>query len=79
MKTSDLQKAIKMAKASIYDGAEYIGEWNGYVVYEPIFDDDEPHYIGFPEFILEKSGEFRWTKDDEWSDILDHFNHNNED
>lgn len=57
----DLKRAVQMAKESIYDGARYIGEWNGFDVYEPTFADDEPRFIGFPQFIIAKNGKMRWT------------------
>lgn len=46
-----LSKAQKLAKLSIYDSVEYLGEWNGYEVWEPGFDDDEPRFIGFPQLV----------------------------
>lgn len=58
-----LSKAQKLAKSSIYDGAEYLGEWKGYAVYEPTFNDDKPRFIGFPQFILAKGDTVRWTAD----------------
>ena len=36
-----LSKARKMAQESIYDDAQYVGRWNDFEVYEPIFNDDE--------------------------------------
>ena len=63
MANNFLKQAKIMVKASIYDDAKYVGEWNGYAVYEPTFNDDETHYIGFPQFILAKNGSLRWTKD----------------
>ena len=56
------KKASEMAKASIYHDAEYLGTWNAYEVFRPVFDDDEVHYTGFPQFILCSNGEARWTK-----------------
>lgn len=41
--------------------------WNGYEVWEPGFDDDEPRFTGFPQFILVKGDSVRWSKDDEES------------
>lgn len=58
-----LAEAVRMAQASIYDGAHYLGEWRGFRVYEPTFNDDEPRFIGFPQFILAKDGKLRWTAD----------------
>lgn len=67
-----LNKAIEMARASIYDTAAYLGEWNGYRVYEPDFNDNKEHCIGIPLFILEKDGKLRWTRDGAESfDIMD--------
>lgn len=60
-----LEKIIQLAKENGYDSAEYAGEWNGYSVYKPIFLDDEPHYIGIPEIILEKGGVIRFGTSDE--------------
>lgn len=58
-----LEKIIQFAKKSIYDTAEYIGEWKGYAVYEPGWNDDEIHCTGFPQFILVKGDAIRWTND----------------
>jgi hypothetical protein len=63
MVQKNLKQAQIIARASIYDDAQYIGTWNGYEVYEPTFSDDEVHYIGFPQFILAKNNAFRWTND----------------
>jgi len=57
------EKIVKFAQSSIYDTADYIGKWNGYDVYEPGWNDDEPHCVGFPSFILVKDDNIRWTKD----------------
>ena len=57
------QRAVDMAKSTIYDGAQHIGQWRGFDVYEPTFADDEPRFIGFPQFILCKSGQCRWSSD----------------
>jgi hypothetical protein len=57
-----LKRAVAMAQESIYDNAAYLGDWNEYAVYEPTFNDDEVHYIGIPQYILEKGGMLRWTK-----------------
>lgn len=65
-----LSKARKLAKSSIYDDAKYLGEWKGYAVYEPTFSDDEPRYIGFPQFILVKGDSIRWSKDDKESTAI---------
>ena len=46
MKEESQILADRMAKDSVYDRTEYVGEWNGFDVFDPVFDDDEPHYIG---------------------------------
>jgi hypothetical protein len=61
MVQKNLKKAQILARASIYDDARYLGTWNGYEVYEPIFNDEEVHYTGFPQFILAKNNASRWT------------------
>lgn len=58
------EKIVRFAQKSIYDTVKYIGEWNGYNVYEPGWDDEEPRFIGFPQFILVKDNIIRWTEDD---------------
>ena len=59
--TNDLKRAVQIAKQSIYDGARFIGKWNGFDVYEPTFADNEPRFIGFPQFIIAKGNKMRWT------------------
>lgn len=56
-----LKEAIKLAKSSIYNGAQYLGSWKSYAVYEPTIADDEPRFIGFPQFILANSSGLRFT------------------
>lgn len=58
-----LENIIKFAQNSIFDTAEYIGKWEGYAIYEPGFNDDEPRFIGFPSFILVKGDSIRWNND----------------
>lgn len=59
-----------MAQESIYDDAQYVGRWNGFEVYEPIFNDDEVRFTGLPQYILAKGGTLRWTHDTEGLDVL---------
>lgn len=69
-----LDSAIEMARNSVYDNARYLGKWKGFDVYEPVFEDDEDHFIGLPEFILAKNGSIRWTTGiDEAFAIMDKF------
>jgi len=64
------EKIVKFVQSSIYDTAEYLGEWKGYAVYEPGWNDDKPHCVGFPSFILVKGDTIRWTKDWEESQAI---------
>lgn len=57
------EKILRFARKSIYDKVKYIGKWKGFDVWEPGFSDDEPRFIGFPQFILVKGSEMRWTID----------------
>lgn len=70
MNKETLSKARKMAQESIYDDAQYVGRWNDFEVYEPIFNDDEEHFIGPPQYILAKGDTLRWTNDTEGLDVL---------
>lgn len=76
--TNDLKRAVQMSKQSIYDGARFIGKWNGFDVYEPTFAGNEPRFIGFPQFILAKSGVVRWCTEDETRPIMNAFASDNE-
>ena len=60
-----LEKIIQLAKDNGDDSAEYEVKWRGYNVYAPVFLDDEPHFLGTPEIILEKDGEIRFGSPDE--------------
>lgn len=72
-----LNLAIKMAQKSIYESARYLGKWKGFDVYEPVFEDNEVHFVGTPEFILAKNGSMRWTTGiDEAFAIMDKFSPN---
>lgn len=64
------KKILKFARKSIFNTVMRLGEWNGYEVWEPGFDDDEPRFIGFPQFILVKGDSIRWTKDWEESQAI---------
>lgn len=71
MKQKFLFEAKKMAREAGFHDAKRVGVWKGYEVIEPIFTDGEDHFIGFPQYILYKDGELRWTKDHEESfDIM---------
>ena len=69
------QKIIEFAISNGYDYALYAGDWNEYDVYEPIFWDDEIHYIGKPHSILVTNKEIRLTTDEECFEVLDAIYH----
>jgi hypothetical protein len=73
-KHEQLATAVAMAKASGYDDAIYLGEWNCYSVYAPKFNDNEPHFMGVSQYILFNGNNARWTEStDESFDIMDAF------
>lgn len=57
------KEAKEMAKAAGFDGVSRVGTWKGREVYEPIFTDGEPHFVGLPSFIISEGGKLRWTAD----------------
>lgn len=72
MKQKILLEAKTMAREAGFHDAKRAGVWKDCEVVEPIFTDDEDHFIGFPQYILCKGGKLRWTKDHEESlDIMD--------
>lgn len=64
------EKILDFARKSIYDKVKYIGKWDGYEVWEPGFSDNQPRYTGFPQFILTKDGELRWSRNDKESQSI---------
>ena len=64
---------IEFAKENGYDNAKYLGEWNAFIVFEPIFNDKEEHYIGYPLSILVKDNNIRFTTEKECFEVLDAF------
>ena len=63
----------EFAKDNGYDNAEYLGIWQDYKVFEPTFNDNNEHYIGYPLSILLKDGEIRFTTEKETFEVLDFF------
>ena len=66
------ESVLEFARKNGYQDVKYIGEWQGYKVYDTIYD-DEVAYIGLPFFILEKDSKLRMTTPDECFDVLDYF------
>jgi len=67
------QAVVEFAKENGYDNAKYLGEWNTYTVFEPIFNDKEDHFIGYPLSILVKDNNIRFTTEKECFDVLEAF------
>lgn len=63
VKTRHLDKARALAKMGDYDDAVYLGTWRFYEVFKPIRNDGVVRYTGFPSFILQRLGKWRWSKD----------------
>ena len=66
------EEILKFAQKSIYTKIDYLGKWKGFDVWEPGFDDEEEHCVGFPSFILVKGSSIRWTLDWEESREIMH-------
>ena len=75
--------AVGFAKANGFEGARFLGNWNGYRCYNAIYreteykmSDDresvtvEEDDVGYPQYILEKNGKFRFADYDEAMTIL---------
>lgn len=51
--SEELSKKVQdFAKEHNYETAEYLCDWNGFQCFEPIFNEDQPSYIGAPLLIL---------------------------
>lgn len=55
------KRAKELAIAAEYDDVEEALPWKDYVIFDPIFNDDEMHYIGLPLTIMCKGDEVRWS------------------
>lgn len=66
-----MDEIIKFAKKQGYSSAEHIGTWNGYDVYEPLFNGNGIPAVGLPLAILTKGKEIRMSTPDEAMKILD--------
>ena len=59
-----------------FDTLEYLGKWDGYKVYSPIYTnlkDNEVPIIGLPLYVLEKDDEVRLSDDNECFKIMKYF------
>lgn len=68
-----MDKKIKDLAADLNANGVKLGKkWNGFTVYEPIYDKNL--YIGLPYVILEKEGVLRISSDSEALEYLDFAN-----
>ena len=65
---ADSQRANKLAQELGFVRAEYLTNWRGYEVYEPIVADDGEIYNVAGALILQNDKECRWTTGNEWAD-----------
>lgn len=72
-KQNNIDNVLNLIKDSIYDDVKYVGEWQGFELYEPIFNDDEVHYIGMPSYILKKGDVVRWNTINETRQLMSIF------
>lgn len=67
-------KIMSLAHDKGYASAEYIGEFNGFRVYEAIYRSGaEKHSVGLPAYVLEKDGEAEWVQDKRSFEIIGFF------
>ena len=66
-----MDKVIEFAKEQGYDNASYLGEWDGYKVYEPTFDGDDVLFIGVPLVILVKNEVIKMSTVEEAFQVMD--------
>lgn len=69
-----LENVVAFAKENGYDGAEVLGTWNGFDVWEPTFDGTDPVCVGLPLVILVNGDEMRMSTPEEAMDILEDMN-----
>ena len=69
-----MSAVVKFAKEEGYDDVIYLNKWNGYDVYEPVFDGDEVAFVGPPLVILVKGETIRMSTVEEAYRQLDEMN-----
>jgi hypothetical protein len=66
-----IEKVKDFAKQQGYDDVLSIGKWKGFDAYEPVFNGEEPSFIGVPLLILVKGDSIRMSTVDEAFEQLD--------
>jgi len=61
----DKNKIINFAKSQGFGAVKKLEDWHDYEIYEPLFNDDEIHFIGLPFFIMVKDDGIRMSTLDE--------------
>lgn len=72
MDNASKNTALEFARKDNYSDVEYLGKWKGFLVFNPIDDNDEPRIIGHPIVVLVKDGKARFSEPDESFAILAH-------
>ena len=60
-----MEDIVKFAKENGFDKAEYLGEWKGFSVYEPMMKEEGVFHIGLPLKMLQKNKTIRMSTADE--------------
>ena len=68
----DEQKIKEFAQKHGFDDVKMIGEYEGNIVFQPVFFDKKVRIIGFPRYILQKENELSLKLDDDFV-LTDHF------
>lgn len=66
-----IEKVKDFAKQQGYDDVLPIGKWKGFDAYEPVFNSEEPSFIGVPLLILVKGDSIRMSTVEEAFEQLD--------
>ncbi|WP_432204431.1 hypothetical protein ACQ9ZF_05075 [Cetobacterium somerae] len=68
-----LKKIKQFAIENGYDEVVYLGEWQGYKIYQPLFNDEDFPNVGLPLKIMVMDETIRMSEDDEAFILLDVF------
>lgn len=64
---------MKFARDWGFQTIKELGEYDGYTVYQPDFNDGKEHAIGLPHYVFEKNGKYKMQIDDYSFKITRHF------
>ena len=67
-----IEEVKAFAKKQGYDDVLYLEKWKGFDVYEPVFDGDEPSFVGVPLVVLVKDDIIRMSTVEEAFEQLNH-------